>query len=170
MDTQEAIRTKRAIRQFSDQKLTEDAVLEIINAGRHAQSSKNTQPWHFIIVQDKGTLSELSKLGHFAGHLAGAALGIAIITPHPDTRFSVMFDAGQAAAYMQLAAWNLGIGSCLATIYEPEQARRLLNFPDDLHIRIAISFGYPLDSEIQNTPLKRGGRRPLDDVIHWEKW
>jgi nitroreductase len=170
MDTQEAIRSKRAIRKFTEQKLTKETVLEIINAGRHAQSSKNTQPWHFIAIQDKSTLSELSKLGHFAGHLAGATLGVAIVTPHPDTRFSVMFDAGQAAAYMQLAAWNMGIGSCLATIYEPEQARRLLDFPDDLHVRIAISFGYPLDIEKQNIPIKKGGRRSLDEVVHWERW
>jgi hypothetical protein len=46
----------------------------------------------------------MAKLGNYAGHLAGAALGVAILTPQPDQRFSVMFDAGQAAAYMQLAA------------------------------------------------------------------
>jgi len=81
-----------------------------------------------------------------------------------------MFDAGQAAAYMQLAAWELGIGSCLATIYEPEKARQLLGFPEDLFIRIAISFGYPLqDGQIDSPPMK-GGRRSFDEVVHWERW
>ena len=115
-----------------------------------------------------GTLKALSECGQFAGHIAGAALAVAIITPDPDLRFNVMFDAGQAASYMQLAAWEMGIGSCLATIYEHDRARQLLDFPDDLHIRIAISFGYPMNSDPR--PARKSGRRSFDEVIHWEKW
>ena len=170
MNVSDAIQTKRAIRQFQEKPLPEEAVRTILNAGRRAQSAKNQQPWHFIAVQDKDTLQALSETGHFAGHLAGAALGVAIITPHPDTRFSVMFDAGQAAAYMQLAAWELGIGSCPATIYEPDEARDLLGFPKDLHIRIALSFGYPTDEDAINRPPEKGGRRGFEEVTHWENW
>jgi nitroreductase len=81
-----------------------------------------------------------------------------------------MFDAGQAAAYMQLAAWEMGIGSCPATIYEPEKARQLLGFPAELEIRIALSFGYPADPGDLNRPPQKGGRKPFSDNIHWEKW
>ena len=81
-----------------------------------------------------------------------------------------MFDAGQAAAYMQLAAWELGIGSCLATIYEPNKARQLLGFPEDLFIRIAISFGYPLQDDQLDLPPMKGGRRSFEEVVHWERW
>jgi nitroreductase len=81
-----------------------------------------------------------------------------------------MFDAGQAAAFMQLEAWELGVGSCPASIYEPEKARQLLEFPQDLHLRIALSFGYPADeSKLTGTPVK-GGRRAFDEAVHWEKW
>jgi nitroreductase len=170
MDVLEAIQTKRAVRKFKPQPLPDEAVRLILNAGRRAQSSKNTQPWHFIAIRDRTTLKQLSELGTYAGHLAGAALGVAILTPHPETRFSVMFDAGQSAAYLQLAAWSLGIGSCLATIYEPEKARQLLGFPDDLHLRIAISFGYPEDEEMITKPPEKGGRRSFDEVIHWDRW
>ncbi len=170
MNVSEAIHTKRAVRQFKPDPLPDEAVLAILNAGRRAQSSKNTQPWHFIAIRQRDTLVALSKLGTFAGHLAGAALGVAIITPHPDTRWSVMFDAGQSAAYMQLAAWELGIGSVPATIYEPDKARELLGFPDDLHIRAALSFGYPADSAELSRPPKKGGRRPPADIVHWERW
>jgi nitroreductase len=170
MNVSDAIKYKRAVRQFQDKPLPRDVILAILYAGRRAQSSKNTQPWHFIAIQDKGTLKALSELGTYAGHLAGAALGVAVITTSPEQRFSIMFDAGQAAAYMQLAAWELGIGSCLATIYEPEKARQLLGFPEDLFIRIAISFGYPLkDDQIDSPPMK-GGRRSFEEVVHWERW
>ena len=133
-------------------------------------SAKNTQPWRFIAIQNRDTLKALSELGTYAGHLAGAALGVVILTPPPEQRFSVMLDAGQAAAYMQLAAWELGIGSCLATIYEPEKARQLLGFPDDSHVRIALSFGYPQDKEMLTRSPQKGGRNDLSEVVHWERW
>jgi len=170
MNISEAIRMKRAVRRFAAKPLPEETVLAILNAGRRAQSAKNTQPWHFIAVQEKETLKQLSDLGEWAGHLAGAALGVAVVTPHPDTRFSVMFDAGQAAAYMQLAAWELGVGSCLATIYEPERAREILGFPEELHIRIALSFGYPQDPAVLTDAPRKGGRLAAEAMFHWERW
>jgi len=170
MNVSDVIRTKRAVRQFTDQPLPEETVLTILNAGRRAQSAKNTQPWHFIAIRERSTLLALSKLGEWAGHLSGAALGVAILTPDPASRFSVMFDAGQSAAYMQLAAWEMGVGSCPATIYDPEQARQLLGFPAELHLRIALSFGYPLQAGQISAPPKKGGRKAPGDIIHWEKW
>ena len=170
MEVHEAIRTKRAVRQFTDQPIPDDVVLQIVNAGRRAQSSKNSQPWHFIAIRDKETLKKMSELGTYAGHMAGATLGIAIITVHPDVRWSIMFDAGQSAAYMQLEAWELGIGSCMATIYEPDKARERLGFPEDLHIRAAISFGYPADEAKLTGPPKKGGRSAIEEILHWERW
>jgi nitroreductase len=170
MDVSNAIRMKRAIRQFNPQPLTKKEVEAILNAGRRAQSSKNTQPWNFIAIQDADLLEKLSELGTFAGHLAGASLGVAILTPEPSQRWSVMFDAGQAAAYMQLAAWELGIGSCIATIYEPEAARELLGFPEDQHLRSALSFGYPENSTLLSAPPQKGGRRGFEEVVRYESW
>lgn len=170
MDVSQAIRTKRAVRQFDPRPLPEDAILAILNAGRRAQSSKNTQPWRFIAVTERATLEALSKTGTYAGHLAGAALGVVILTPDPAERFSVMFDAGQAAAYMQLAAWELGIGSVPATIFEPEKAREILGFPAEWHVRIAFSFGYPADPAALTRPNRKGGRAALDEVVHRERW
>ena len=170
MKVSEAIKTKRAIRQFNDQPLSESQIQAILNSGRRAQSSKNMQPWHFIAIQKKETLKALSELGDYAGHLAGAAFGVAIITHDPASRFSVMFDSGQAAAYMQLAAWEMGIGSCLATIYQRDEARHLLDFPEDMHIRIAISFGFPTEEALAPRPPRKEGRREFEDVVHWEYW
>ncbi|MBN2147484.1 MAG: nitroreductase family protein [Anaerolineales bacterium] len=57
MNVSEAIRLKRAVRKFTDQPLPEEVILAILNAGRRAQSSMNTQPWHFIAITDKATLN-----------------------------------------------------------------------------------------------------------------
>jgi nitroreductase len=170
MNVIEAIRTKRAVRQFQDRPLPDEVALAILDAGRRAQSSKNTQPWHFIAIRDRATLQALANLGPFAKHLAGAALGVAILTPPPEARYTIMFDAGQAAAYMQLAAWDLGVASCLGAIYEAEQARAILGFPPELHLRLAISFGYALGAGDSPSPPKKGGRRSFDEVVYWDQW
>jgi nitroreductase len=170
MNVSEAIRLKRAVRNFTPDSLTQATILTILNAGRRAQSSKNTQPWHFIAIKEKSTLAALAECGNYAAHLAGAALGVAIVHTDPGEKFQLMFDIGQAAAYMQLAAWELGIGSCLASIYEPDKARTVLGFPQDLTLRIAISFGFPQDKAVLVNQPHKGGRKPLNDIVHWEKW
>lgn len=165
MDVSKAIQTKQAVRQFTDQPIP-DVVLEaILEAGRHSQSSKNQQPWRFIVVRDKATLKALSQMGDYAGHLAGADVGLVLVSngggnwPH--------FDLGQASAYMQLAGWELGIGSCIAAIYTPDAAKTLLGVPAELELWCAISFGYPSPD---HKPAKLGGRKTLDDLVHHEKW
>ena len=170
MEVLDAIKLKRAVRTFSSQPIDERELQIIVNAGRRAQSAKNMQPWDFIVIQKRETLLDLSRMGTYAAHLAGAAAGIVIVTLPPETRFSVMFDAGQSAAYMQLAAWSLGIGSSLATIYQPEEARRRLNFPEDRVALIALSFGYPADPSEMWAASRKGGRRSLAEVVHREQW
>ena len=170
MNVSEAIRTKRAIRKFQDKPLPEDVVKTILNAGRRSQSSKNEQGWQFIAIRDKSILKALSECGQWAGHLAGAALAVAILTPDPNGKFQTMFDAGQAAAFMQLAAWELGVGSVPASLYEFEKTREILGYPPEWHLRIALSFGYPLEEEKLSAAPKKGGRRSLDEIVHWERW
>jgi len=170
MNVSESIRTKRAVREFLDKPLPEEVVIAILNAGRRSQSSKNSQAWQFIAIRDKEILKTLSTCGEWAGHIAGAALAVAILTPDPAEKFQRMFDAGQAAAFMQLAAWEVGVGSCPASIYDAEKARKILAFPAEWHLRIALSFGYPLNQNSLIEPPKKGGRQVLDEIVHWNKW
>ena len=170
MNVSDAIRTKRAVRRFQDKSLPEDVIRVILNAGRRSQSSKNNQAWQFIAIQEKATLKALSGCGEWAGHIAGAALCVAILTPEPTEKFQTMFDAGQAAAFMQLSAWELGIGSCPASIYDFERARGILGFPPEWLLRIALSFGCPAEEEKLSAAPKKGGRMSLDEVVHWERW
>jgi len=170
MHVAEAIRTKRAVREYRDEPLPDEAVRAILHAGRRAQSAKNEQPWHFIAVRDRATLEALAATSPNVRHIAGSALTVAITTPPPERKLTLLFDAGQAAAYMQLAAWELGVVSCLATIYELEKARRVLGFPHDVHLHVAIAFGHPRSEQAASRPAARGGRRRLEDVVHWDRW
>ena len=168
-----AIASMRAVRKFADRPLPDDAIAAIVDAGRHAGSSKNTQPWTFIVVRDRARLQELGNVGNWAGHLARAAVGIALVTPDPETAeapLSVYWDLGQAAENMRLAAWELGIGSVPATVYDQDLARRLLGYPGTHHCEYILSFGYPAESAALSRPNKAGGRKPLDEMVHEERW
>jgi nitroreductase len=168
-----AISTKRAVRRFARRSLEPEHLDRILRAGRRSGSSKNLQRWDFIVCRDRGHLEELSTVGPWAGHLAGAAVGIALVTPDPaaaDAPLSVMFDLGQAAANMMLAAWELGIGSVPATVYEHDLARRLLGYPGTHHCEYILSFGYPADAAALSAPNKPGGRKPLAEFVHEERW
>jgi nitroreductase len=168
-----AIAAKRAIRSFSPDPLTAEHLERILQAGRHAGSSKNLQRWTFIVCRDREHLRELATLGPWAKHLAGAAVAVALVTPDPrapGAPLSILFDLGQVAANMMLAAWELGIGSVPATVYDHELARRLLGYPPDQHCEYLLSFGYPADREALTRPPRRGGRREPDEVIREERW
>jgi nitroreductase len=168
-----AISTKRAIRRFADRPIEPEALDRILRAGRRSGSSKNLQRWDFIVCRDREHLAELAAVGPFAGHLAGAAVAIALVTPDPssaDAPLSVMFDLGQAAAYMMLTAWELGIGSVPATAYDHDLARRLLGYPESHHCEYLLSFGYPADEAELHAENKPGGRRPLSEIVHDERW
>ena len=168
-----AILRRRAIREFADRPLEAAHLERILAAGRRSGSSKNLQRWDFIVCRDRAHLAEMAKLGPFAGHIAGASVAVALVTPDPrgpDAPLSILFDLGQAAANMQLAAWELGIGSCPATVYEPDLARELLGYPADRYCEYVLSFGYPADPRRLSAPLATGRRRSLDQIVHEERW
>jgi nitroreductase len=173
MDVWSAIRTKRMVRRFADRPLAPDELDRILDAGRHAASSKNQQRWDFVAVQDREQLRALSVVGPYAGHVAGAAAAVALLTPDPTlprASLSLVWDLGLAAENMMLAAWELGIGSCPATVYDQSIARTVLGHPDDRWCGYVLSFGFPADPDDLTRAPKAGGRRPLHDIVHRERW
>lgn len=166
METWQAIDSLRVVRSFSDRALEADHLRRILDAGRRTGSSKNRQAWAFIVVRDRAHLAELATVGPYAGHLAGAAAAVALIAPRGGDRW----DLGRAAQGMVLAAWELGIGSVPATVYEPEQASRSLGLPDDQECPYLLSFGYPADRADLTRPNRPGGRKLLAEVVHDERW
>ncbi len=174
MDVSDAIRSLRVVRHFTDERLADADVQAVLDAGRRAGSSKNTQRRQFIVIRDRDRLKELSTIGDYAGHLAGAAVAVALVTPVPSpapgAERSLMWDLGGAAQSMILAAWSRGIGSAPATVYQQERCREILAYPDDQHCEYILSFGYPADPSDLTRPLRRLGRVPLQEIVHGEQW
>jgi nitroreductase len=173
MDTLDAIGTIRVVREFSTDPIATADLDRILDAGRRAGSSKNLQRWDFIVVTDHERLARLAEVGPYAGHLAGATLAIALVTPEPHAPgapLSIEWDMGRAAQNMVLAAWALGIGSCPATVYEQDLAREILGSPADHHCEYVLSFGHPADPERLVRPNRAGGRRAIEEIVHRERW
>jgi nitroreductase len=173
VDVWDTISTQRAIREFDDRPIPEEDLIRIVQAGRRAPSSKNEQPRSFIVCTERDHLRELSTVGDYAQHIAGAAAAIAIVTPDAEERWRreiVAFDAGHSAQNMMLAAWELGIGSVHAAVYDESLARKLLGYPEGLRCDYLISFGYPKNPATMRAPLKSGGRRLSEEVVHRERW
>ena len=173
MDTWQAINSVRVVRRFSDQPVIPEHLERILNAGRRAGSSKNQQSWAFITIADRQHLKQLAEVGPYADHLGGAPVAIALVRPDASGEHqlrSIMWDLGRAAQNMILAAWELGIGSVPATVYDLSLASRLLGLPADQKCDFLLSFGHPADPSVLTAPNQAGGRRSFAEIVHEERW
>jgi nitroreductase len=171
METWDAITARRNVREFDDRPLASADLDRILEAGRRAPSSRNWQPWDFIVVTDREQLGELAKVWRGAGHVARSAATIALILPltdDPGQRDRAQYDLGQATMAMLLAAADLGIGSGHAAVADQDQARSVLGFPDDRYAAYLIDLGYPAEREL--TPIRNPDRRPFGEVVHRGRW
>jgi len=171
MQTWEAIRIRRNVREFSDVPIADDHLDEILESGRRAPSSRNWQPWDFVVVRDRETMRKLSGVSPGAGHVATAAAAIALVAPAPASDLQknrVQFDLGQVAMSLMLAAAGLSIGSGETGVADQELARDLLGFPIDRFCAYVISLGYPAGRPL--TLIRRPDRRPLSEIVHRERW
>ena len=163
MDAYTCIRTKRDSREYADRPISDEALQRILQAGRMAGSSKNTQPWAFVVLRDEARKAELAACGQFAAHVPSAPLVIAVVL----TPGGGAFDAGRAAQNMMLAAWAEGITSCPVSMHDQDCAARALGLPAEHRVAIVISFGYP---ESEASRHRGVARAPLDELVHEERW
>jgi nitroreductase len=157
MDTYEAIRTVLAVRQYQDKAVPPDAIRKIVEAGRLTASSKNGQPWHFIVVEDRETLRQLGSMARTGPYIAQAAF--AIVVAIEQGKFGES-DASRAIQSMVLEAWEEGIGSNWVGFYGLENVKSFLGIPQDMEVFAIIPFGYPLKQigkgKKQRKPLTEG--------------
>jgi nitroreductase len=171
METLEAIKARRNVRQFTDQPVPDADLDRILAAGRLAPSAKYWQPWDFVLVTDRDQLRRLSGVWVGGKHVADAAAAIVLTLPvldEPKRERVAQFDLGQTAAFLQLAAADLGVGCGHSSVGEHDLARDILGLPDDVEAALILDLGYPADKPL--APLKRHDRRPFDDLVHRGRW
>jgi nitroreductase len=171
METWEAIRARRNVREFDNRPIARADLERILEAGRRAPSAKNIQPWDFVVVTSRSALEELSKVWVNARHVAMSAATIAIVAPvpaHEIQRDLIQYDLGQATMSMMIAAADLGIGTGHSAAMDQALARELLGFGEDRFLAYLLALGYPADGALE--PVDGLDRRAFDEVVHWERW
>jgi len=169
----------RAVRRFADKPVQDDIIRTVLEAARWCGSGKNGQPWQFIVIRQRNTLQELSKLGEFAGHLENCDFAIALAIA--SASYGDIFDTGRVAQSLMLAASAFDIGSCIAFILPEDnevRAQTVLRVPNSLVLRVIISFGYPAlrqKGEMPSGPprdqvLPMLGRKPLNTLVFREHY
>lgn len=164
-DVYRAVLGLRTVRRFRPGDLPDDVVEAILEAARWTGSSKNRQPWAFIVVRDPERRRRLAECGDFTDPIRDAA---AVIVPvrlpggHD-------WDLGRASQSMMLAAAALGVGTCPVTLHRESDGRAVLGVPDDHGCRFVIAAGYP-DDDAERAARARtgGGRRPLSELVYEE--
>jgi nitroreductase len=172
METWDAIRARRNVREYTDQPIPREDLERLLEAGRRAPSASNRQPWNFVVVTDRDQLTELAKVWPQGGrHIAQTAATIALVARTPEDerqRDLLEYDLGQATANMMVMATDRGIGSGHSAVRDQDQARRVLGFPDGYFAVYLIGLGRPADRPLR--PIVTPDRRPFDEVVHWDRW
>ena len=171
METWDAIRARRNVRAYTDEPIEPAQLDRILEAARRTPSSRNWQPWDFVVVTEREHLRELATVWQGAGHVAGSAATIALIAPKSeDEREQAIanYDLGQATMSIMIEAADLGIGSGHSAVGDQDLARRLLGLPADRYCAFLIALGHPADRPL--APLTKINRRPFEEVVHRERW
>jgi nitroreductase len=162
-----AVASKREVREYSDRPVPDAAARRILEAGRIAGSSRNRQPWRFLIVADPGVRERLAEAVYAPGNVRGAAL---VVTVAVRGSGPLAFDVGRAAQNMMLAAWNEGIGSCPNGMPDPDGVAQALGLEEDERPVIVLTFGYPAhprDPQGRSPQewIARADRKPFEEVV-----
>jgi nitroreductase len=166
------LRGLRQTRRFTDQPVPDDVVDDILEVARWTGSSKNTQPWHFIVVTDPATRTTLSESGEYAGFLAGAPLVIAVAMKGERPRRE-SYDEGRVTERIMLAADAHGLGAGTGW-FAPgaageERVDAALGVPRGMSVIQAIGIGYPAEAD-QRARSVTGGRKPLEEIASRERF
>jgi nitroreductase len=162
VDTYLAVASRRDERKYADRPVPAGVVERILDAGRLAGSSRNRQPWRFVVVESRELAERLADMVSEPGNLRGAALVIALVGSG--------FDLGRAAQNMLLTAWNEGVLSCPNRVRKGEEAAALLQLGEDEELGYVLTFGYPRrprDPESRNARewSARANRKPLGELV-----
>jgi nitroreductase len=165
VDTYRTIITKRDTRSFTERPIAADAQHRILQAGRMAGSSKNSQPCRFIAIDDQAVKEEVAKCGDFAAWIPTSPLLVAVAVPDEGPRGE--FDAGRAAQNMMVAAWAEEISSCPVSMHHVDCAREALGLPANYRVVIVVAFGYRSRAP-QGTP--ESARKPFDEYVYRNRY
>lgn len=137
----DAVRTVLAVREYDSREIPEEVLHRILEAGRLSGSSQNRQPWHFVLVRERGALEELGRRVRTGPYIAGAGAAV-VVAVERSSRFGVS-DGSRAIQCMILTAWADGVASNWTGFTGMREVAEQVGLPDDYEVIAVIPFGYP---------------------------
>jgi nitroreductase len=161
------IKTRRSIRRFTDEPVSDDLIIKVIEAGTWAPSGKNNQPWKFAIIKDRDLKAQVSELTHYSTCVLSANVLIAVFLDN-DSSYHTIKDAqaiGSCIQNMLLTIHDNGLGAVwLGEILKNgDKVRDLVNGDGNLDLMAVIALGYPASDG------GKGSRKNLDETIFFRK-
>ena len=166
MEVYDALRTRLTVREFKPDPVPDDVLNRILEVGRLAPSSRNLQPWHFIVIKNPETIKRIGEIATSGRFVTGAPLAIAVAMENADRP---ELDAGRVLQQMELLAWSEGLGTCfvgLRVAEQNQQVKELLGIPESLELITVLPFGYRADNRKGNVK----NRKALDEITHAERF
>lgn len=169
MEAMEAILTRRSIRKYTKQSVSEEVIRKLLEAAMSAPSARNTQPWHFVVINDRAILDEIPKLHPYSQMLKEAPLAILVCgdLKLQNNEGYIVQDCSAATQNLLLAAHSEGLGAVWLGIYPREERisgiRKLLNIPSYILPISLISLGHPAEK-------KERENRYQESRVHYNRW
>jgi nitroreductase len=157
------IKGLRAIRSFDPRPLDRADLEAIVDAGRWTGSSKNSQRWAVVVVDDPAQRQRLAACGDYTDPVRSAPVTLALVREEGGNDF----DIGRLAQNLMLAASSRGVASCPITLHRSGEAAAVIELPDGKVVRYAVALGYPGPDP---TPARRGGRKPASEFVHHNRY
>ena len=170
-DVIEALRTVRQARLYSPEPVPLETLMTLLDVARWTGSSRNTQPWEFVVVTDPRDLQRLSELRTPINWVAQAPLAIAIVLDGDGT--SQAYDEGRVTERLLFAARVLGLGGGIAWFGDEAkdaEAKRILGVPDERTVRSVVVIGHPTSTKDHRPNPAVAGRRPLSDIVSFGQY
>ncbi|MFL5760690.1 MAG: nitroreductase family protein [Thermomicrobiales bacterium] len=162
----------RQARQYKPDPVPDDSLDELLEIARWTGSSRNTQPWQFIVIKDKDQLRKISQIRTPINWVAAAPLAIAIVLDGHNPP-SEAYDEGRVTERILLAARLLGLGGGVAWFGDESQqtqGKEILGIPSELTARGVVVIGYPTTFKDPRPGPAGGGRKPLAETVSYEKF
>ena len=169
--TLEQIRTVRQARQYKGQAVPDDVIAELLEIARWTGSSRNTQPWHFVVIKDREILRKFSQIRTPINWAADGQLGIAIVLDGQNAAGEA-YDEGRVTERLLIAARILGLGGGVAWYGDESQqaeGKKLLGIPAEKTARSVVVLGYPSSIKDPRPNRATPGRKPLSEVVSYDR-
>jgi nitroreductase len=165
------MRRVRSVRDFRPDPVPDELLAEILDVARWTGSGMNRQPWTFVAIRERATLRAIAEASPNAHHVAGAAAAIVIVMAGEMPEIEA-FDEARVAERILVAATALGLASAIGWIMPPAAAAvaALLNVPGGRRIRTVVSLGYPTTDSARPKSAPGTARRPLAEVVCFERF